>query len=98
MSGGRGNAQGAFAFISRPMIRGLNRKRKSLTTTEQIQRTASELEVELRRTASSVKVRTVDEMEAKLNGLADVAGRIAELATASVDCTAEDHIKEANDL
>ena len=80
------------------MILGLNRKRKSLTTTERIQQAICELESELRRSASSVKVRTIDEMVTKLNELADAAGRIAELAATIVDCTSEDHIKEANDL
>lgn len=45
---------------------------------QRIKQTASELEAELRRTSASVKIRSIEEMEAKLDELADVAGSIAE--------------------
>lgn len=41
-------------------------------------KTANELETELRKTAGSVKVRTVDEMESKLLQLAEVASYLGE--------------------
>lgn len=57
---------------------------------QRIKQTAGELEAELRRTSASVKLRSIEEMEAKLNELADVAGLIADsidgqLATARLD-------------
>ncbi len=48
---------------------------------QRIKQTAGELEAEMRRVAASVKLRTIEEMEAKLSELADVAGSIAEMAT-----------------
>lgn len=45
---------------------------------QRIKQTAGELEAELRRTSASVKIRSIEEMESKLNELADVAGSIAE--------------------
>lgn len=48
---------------------------------QRIKQTAGELEAEMRRVAASVKVRTIEEMEAKISELADVAGSIAEMAT-----------------
>lgn len=48
---------------------------------QRIKQTAGELELELRRTSASVKLRSIEEMEAKLNQLADVAGSIAEQLT-----------------
>lgn len=50
---------------------------------QRIKQTAGELEAELRRTSASVKLRSIEEMEAKLNELADVAGSIAEQLTAA---------------
>ena len=50
---------------------------------QRIKQTAGDLESELRRTSASVKIRSIEEMEAKLNELADVAGSIAEQLTAA---------------
>lgn len=51
---------------------------KIMSSIENSIKTANELETELRKTAGSVKVRTVDEMESKLLQLAEVASYLGE--------------------